>query len=263
MFPSPHARPFLERGLALGLVLFLVLGPSISASAAQSGLAYLGEELKALQADPFANPGLLWVDRGEALWQAPPAPGVPACASCHGTPESLREVIPTLPRWNPTTQRLENLEGLIRQCQSERQHQAPAPYESEALLALTTRLAHGARGLPLSGAVAPEAAPALARGEAFFRERRGQLGLSCADCHERYAGARLRGDRVSEGMINGFPIYRLTWQTLGSRHRMFRWCNEAVRAEPHPFGAEPYLELELFLRHRGAGLPLETPAVRR
>ena len=258
MFPSPHARPFLERGLALGLVLFLVLGPSISASAAQSGLAYLGEELKALQADPFANPGLLWVDRGEALWQGPPAP-----ASCHGTPESLREVIPTLPRWNPTTQRLENLEGLIRQCQSERQHQAPAPYESEALLALTTRLAHGARGLPLSAAVVPEAAPALARGEAFFRERRGQLGLSCADCHERYAGARLRGDRVSEGMINGFPIYRLTWQTLGSRHRMFRWCNEAVRAEPYPFGAEPYLELELFLRHRGAGLPLETPAVRR
>ena len=168
-----------------------------------------------------------------------------------------------MPRWNPATQRLENLEGLIRQCQSERQHQPPAPFESPALLALTTRLAHGARGLPLSEAVAPDAAPALARGEAFFRERRGQLGLSCADCHERYKGARLRGDRVSEGMINGFPIYRLTWQTLGSRHRMFQWCNEAVRATPYPFGAEPYLELELFLRHRGAGLPVETPAVRR
>ena len=85
-------------------------------------------------------------------------------------------------------------------------------------------------------------APALARGEAFFQERRGQLGLSCADCHERYKGKLcLRGDRVSEGMINGFPIYRLTWQTLGSRHRMFQWCNEAVRATPYPFGAEPYL----------------------
>jgi sulfur-oxidizing protein SoxA len=243
--------------LSLGLVL------SISAGAAQSGLAYLGAELKALQADPFANPGLLWVDRGTALWRASPAPGVPSCASCHGSPESLREVVPALPRWNPATQRLENLEGLIRQCQSERQHQPPAPFESPALLALATRLAHGARGLPLSEAVAPDAAPALARGEAFFRERRGQLGLSCADCHERYKGARLRGDRVSEGMINGFPIYRLTWQTLGSRHRMFRWCNEAVRATPYPFGAEPYLELELFLRHRGAGLPVETPAVRR
>ena len=148
MSPSTHARRFLERCLALGLVLFLVQGLSLSAGAAQSGLAYLGEELKALQADPFANPGLLWVDRGEALWQAPPAPGVPACASCHGAPESLREVIPTLPRWNDATQRLENLEGLIRQCQSERQHQAPAPYESEALLALTTRLAHGARACP-------------------------------------------------------------------------------------------------------------------
>ena len=63
-------------------------------------------------------------------------------------------------------------------------------------------------------------------------------------------------------MINGFPIYRLTWQTLGSRHRMFQWCNEAVRATPYPFGAEPYLS-RAFLRYRGAGLPVETPAVRR
>ncbi len=256
---SPRARAWVGPWLWL-FGVGLSTGPALGA---QSGLAYLGEELSALQADPFANPGLLWVDRGEALWHQVPALGGKACASCHGPAETLAPLVPTLPRWNGSRGGLENLEGLIRQCQTDRQGVAPAPYESEALLALTARLSFAAQGRPLSGQVTPKAAEALARGEAFFYQRRGQLELSCADCHERYAGARLRGDRVSEGMINGFPIYRLTWQTLGSRHRMFRWCNEAVRAEPFAYGAEPYLELELYLRQRGAGLPVETPAVRR
>ncbi len=64
-------------------------------------------------------------------------------------------------------------------------------------------------------------------------------------------------------MVNGFPIYRLTWQTLGSRHRMFRWCNEAVRAQPFAYGSAPYLALELYAAWRARGLRLETPAVRR
>lgn len=255
MFPRRCARA----GLCL-LFLSLSAGPALSA---QSGLAYLGDELRALQADPFANPGLLWVDRGEALWHQAPPGGGSACASCHGPAETLAPLVPALPRWNSESRRLEHLEGLIRQCQTDQQGIAPAPYESEALLALTARLSFAARGRALSNQVAPEATEALARGKAFFYQQRGQLELSCADCHERYAGARLRGDRVSEGMINGFPIYRLTWQTLGSRHRMFRWCNEAVRAEPYAYGAEPYLELELYLRQRGAGLPVESPAVRR
>ena len=44
---------------------------------------------------------------------------------------------------------------------------------------------------------------------------------------------------------------------------MFRWCNEAVDAEPHAYGSDEYLALELYLAWRGRGLPIETPAVRR
>jgi sulfur-oxidizing protein SoxA len=44
---------------------------------------------------------------------------------------------------------------------------------------------------------------------------------------------------------------------------MFRWCNSSVRAEPYPFGADAYVDLELYLAWRARGLPVETPAVRR
>ena len=76
-------------------------------------------------------------------------------------------------------------------------------------------------------------------------------------------GQRLRGDVISQGQSNGFPIYRHLWQTLGSAHRMFAWCNNAVRAEPLPYGSDDYVNLELYLAWRGRGLPVETPAVRR
>ena len=33
----------------------------------RSGYAWLGPELRALQDDAFANPGMLWIDRGRRL----------------------------------------------------------------------------------------------------------------------------------------------------------------------------------------------------
>ena len=72
-----------------------------------------------------------------------------------------------------------------------------------------------------------------------------------------------RGEVVSEGHVNGYPAYRQVWETLGSTHRLFRWCNDAVRAVPYPFGAEEYVNLEYYLNWRGSGLQVETPAVRR
>ena len=93
--------------------------------------------------------------------------------------------------------------------------------------------------------------------------RRGQLDMACSHCHDEYAGQRLRGEVVSQGQTNGFPVYRLSWQTLGSTHRMFARCNTAIRAQPLAYGADDYVNLELYMAWRGRGLPVETPGVRR
>ena len=41
-----------------------------------------------------------------------------------------------------------------------------------------------------------------------------------------------------------------------------RLVQHSVRAEPYPYGADEYVNLELFLLRR-RGLPVETPAIRR
>ena len=89
------------------------------------------------------------------------------------------------------------------------------------------------------------------------------MNLACSNCHVDQVGSRLRGEPISQGQVNGFPIYRQLWQDMGSVGRMIAWCNDAVRAEPLAEGSQMAVELELYLRSRGNGLPIETPAVRR
>jgi L-cysteine S-thiosulfotransferase len=230
----------------------------------RSGYTYLSEENQQLQDDDFANPGLLWVEKGQELWRHADGATGASCMSCHGdAAESMRGVRTRYPRFDPRRSKLINLEQQINRCREERLQATPYPYESEPLLALTAFVSFQSRGMPINVNVDGSAQPFFEAGKAFFVRRRGQLDLACYHCHDQYAGQRLRGDVISQGQINGFPIYRLTWQTLGSTHRMFAWCNTSVRAEPYPDGSDEYVNLELYLAWRGRGLPVETPAIRR
>ena len=90
----------------------------------------------------------------------------------------------------------------------------------------------------------------------------GQLDLSCAECHDDNPGGRLLAARIPEGHANGYPLYRLEWQELGSLDRRLRNCMAGVRAEPYAAGSPEHIALAAWLAVRAAGLPVETPAVR-
>ena len=68
---------------------------------------------------------------------------------------------------------------------------------------------------------------------------------------------------MSQGQSNGYPLYRLEWQTMGSLYRRLRSCFNSVRSVPPVHGTDEHLALELYLAWRAKGLPIETPAVRR
>ena len=230
----------------------------------RSGYTYLSEEHRQLQDDEFGNPGMLWVERGRELWDRTQGDNQQACASCHGdAATSMRGVRTRYPQFDPRTEKLINLEQRINRCRTEQLRAEAYPYESEALLALSTFVGSQSHGIPLSVDIEGPAAPFFEAGKAFFMRRRGQLDMACSHCHDEYAGQRLRGEVVSQGQTNGFPVYRLSWQTLGSTHRMFAWCNTAIRAQPLAHGTDDYVNLELYLAWRGRGLPVETPGVRR
>jgi sulfur-oxidizing protein SoxA len=229
-----------------------------------TGSAFLSPELKALEADPFANPGMLWVEEGERLWRQADGAAGKSCQSCHGdAAQSMKGVAARYPAMDAASGKLLNLESRINTCRTRHMSAEPFKYESNELLSLAAYLARQSLGVPTRVETGGTAAPWYARGEALFNMRQGQLNLSCGQCHVDRAGRKLRGDVISHGLGAGYPVYRLEWQSLGSLHRRLRACSFGVRATQFDHGSDEYLSLELYLAKRAEGLPVEAPAIRK
>jgi sulfur-oxidizing protein SoxA len=228
-----------------------------------SGYNFRVPETRALQDDDFENPSFLWVEQAEGLWDSADGEAGKACADCHDGPESLKSAAISYPIYFEPWQKLINLEQRVNLCRSEQMQAEPWKYESDQMLGMTALIKYQARGEPVNVKIDGEAAPFFEQGKDFYYQRRGQLDLSCAHCHEAYPGVKIRADMLSQGQSNGFPTYRLKWQKLGSLHRRFKGCNDQVRAEPYKRGSDEYVNLELYLAWRGQGLEIESPAVRQ
>lgn len=233
-------------------------------AAPRSGIEFASGDLRTLQADDFANPGMLWVARGEKLWVTPAGAAGKACADCHGdAAASMRGVATRYPAIDPGAARLVDVEGRIELCRSRHQAAPPLGYESDELLALSAYVGHQSRGMPMRVALDWQNRAHFERGRRQYQRRIGQMNLACVHCHERNAGKRLLAETISEGHGNAYPAYRLEWQSIGSLSRRLRACHFGVRAEMPEYGAPELLDLQLYLAWRATGLPVETPGVRR
>lgn len=251
-------------GVAAAAVGFsLVAAEEAGRSGKRSGFDDMSRETQAMQRDDAANPGMLWVAEGEALWDRVDGTAARSCAGCHGdAAASMRGVAARHPVFDPPTERPVGLEGRINACRGKHQGADALAWESQELLALSAFVAHQSRGMPVAAEDDARLAPFRENGRRLFEERRGQLNLSCAQCHDANAGERLAGTVIPQGHPTGYPLYRLEWQGLGSLQRRLRNCMAGVRSEPYAYGSAENLELELFLMARAGGMPVETPAVR-
>ncbi|MGC1349742.1 MAG: sulfur oxidation c-type cytochrome SoxA [Xanthobacteraceae bacterium] len=229
----------------------------------RSGYADLGRDTKAMQDDDTVNPATLWVLDGEALWNQGAGAAGRSCVDCHGDAAvSMKGVAARYPAFSPAQNGPIDLEQRINLCRTERQQATPLPFESHDLLALATYVGRQSRGLLIAEANDERLKPFIDRGRELFARRQGQINLSCAQCHDDNWGKRIAGALLPQGHPNGYPLYRLEWQSVGSLQRRLRNCLFGIRAEVFPFGSGELVSLELFLKQRARGMTIETPAVR-
>jgi len=258
----------LPRLAPIAALVAALLGPvpahaEIPLDQQRSGYADLGRDTKAMQDDDAANPGMLAVLDGEALWTAKAGAAQKSCAECHGDAKaSMKGVAARYPAFEPSLSRPVDLEQRINLCRANHQQASPFAHESKELLALTAFVGNQSRGSKIAPPDDPRLQPFRDAGRAIFERRQGQLNLSCAQCHDDNWGKRLAGNIVPQGHPNGYPLYRLEWQALGSLQRRLRNCMIGMRAEAYTYGSQDNVNLELYLMSRARGLNIETPAVR-
>ncbi|MEM5536010.1 sulfur oxidation c-type cytochrome SoxA [Neptuniibacter pectenicola] len=111
----------------------------------------------------------------------------------------------------------------------------------------------------------PRAKAAYLEGKKFFYSKRGQLNLSCANCHLQGSNIRIRADLPSPqlGHVTHFPVFRSKWGELGTLHRRYSGCHKDSRSNPLKPQAEEFRNLEYFQSYMSNGLVANGPGARK
>lgn len=229
-----------------------------------SGYWFLEPNIRAMQDDEFENPGMLAWQAGADLFRELRPDEEAACSTCHGeNAEDLASArIARYPVYDEQLGGLVTLQERINHCWEIHLDRFPLPYDHRDLIVLETFVRHRARGEVISVQTDGPMARLLDLGKDLYNTRFGQINVACQHCHIQHQDQMLRGQRLSQGQANGFPVYRLTNGRITSLQQRLRQCFIAFRAEPFEPGSDEFKLLELFVMARGNGLPIETPAVR-
>ena len=204
------------------------------------------------------------VEQGESLWQERFADGKGYSDCFKNSEQGVRQ---NYPRVDRVTGEVVTLEIAINLCRN-KHGQKNLEFGGEQMLALTAFMAFASRGSAFNIEVAeddPRALAAYEEGKRFYYSKRGQLNLSCADCHVTSAGQYVRADHLSSslGHPTHFPVYRSKFGSMLSLHQRVAGCIRDVRAKPFELQSTEYRNLEYFLTYMSNGLEANGPGARK
>ncbi len=212
----------------------------------------------------------IYVDQGEELFNQPFKNGK-GYASCF--PDVKKGIKQNYPYFDKGSNQVVTLEMAINNCRKNN-GEKPLKYKKGAIAHLSAYIAYQSRGKKVNVKVldTPESMAWYKRGKTHFYAKRGQLNMSCADCHYYNSGNKIRADILSPalGHTTHFPVYRNKWSLvdkkgdgMGTLHRRYGGCNKQVRAKPFKAQSEEYRALEYFHTYMSNGLTVNGPGVRK
>ncbi|HED35370.1 MAG TPA: sulfur oxidation c-type cytochrome SoxA [Gammaproteobacteria bacterium] len=212
----------------------------------------------------------IFVDKGEELFKKPFKNGKGYSSCFPGVSKGIKQ---SYPFFDEKRAEVITLELAINECR-EKNGEKKLKWKKGKLAHLSAYIAYKSRGH--KGAVkivnSPDSMAWYERGKKHFYAKRGQLNMSCADCHYYNAGNKIRADILSPalGHTSHFPVYRNKWSLkstsgdgMGTMHRRYGGCNKQVRAKPFKAQSQEYRALEYFHTYMSNGLVLNGPGVRK
>lgn len=236
-----------------------------------------------LKADPWSNPALLDVDRGEALWKARRGPQSVSLEGCDLGKGAgvVKGAFAELPRYFADADRVMDAETRIVWCMEQlqgldRKQLVTNPYPgggrpTKDLGALAAYVAHQSNGLKFAARLDhPKEKETLTLGEALFFRRSGPMDFSCATCHAD-AGKRIRMQGLpylskpaeARQVVGEWPAYRVsTSHVMTMQHRIYD-CFWQMRLPKVELGSEVSVALTMYLVRTADGGEIAAPGLKR
>jgi len=203
------------------------------------------------------------ISKGEALFNKPFANGKTYASCFENGGIGIRQ---NYPYFDPASGEVITLELAINQCRKANGEKS-LKWKKGAIANISSYMAYTSRGNKFNITIPddPRALAAYNKGKRFFYAKRGQLNLSCADCHINYAGSRIRADLLGPGLgqTTHFPVYRSQWGGIGTLHRRYGGCNYNLRAKAFKAQSAEYRALEYFQTYMSNGLEVNGPGARK
>ena len=204
------------------------------------------------------------VEKGEELFNTPFANGKGYADCFENGGIGIRH---KYPYWSKEEGTVKTLEQEINECREANGEKAlkwgkGAIAQVSAYMAWTSRDQEFAIEIPEDDS---RAMAAYLDGKKFFYAKRGQLNLSCANCHVQGTNIRIRADLPSPqlGHVTHFPVFRSKWGSLGTLHRRYSGCHKDSRSKPLKPQAERFRNLEYFQTYMSNGLIANGPGARK
>jgi L-cysteine S-thiosulfotransferase len=271
--------------LSLGFACVSPPGPAFAQdSETERGIERYREMIRK---DPFANPGLLWVDLGESLWaekRGPKAVTLEACDLGKG-PGKLEGAYAELPKYFADAGRVMDLETRLLWCMTTLQGFAAkeigarkfspngaAGDKISDIEAIATFAANKSNGAKLATKLdTAQMQTNYALGEALFFRRQGPWDFSCASCHDE-PGKRIRLQGLPHLSKAGpdaqitmatWPAYRASQETVRTmQHRLYD-CFWQMRIPAVDFGSDVTVALTTYLNVKATGGVVDVPSIKR
>lgn len=270
-------------GVAMLVAFALAIGLFDHPAAATDATEREVEKYRAmLKADPWSNPGMLDVDRGESIWKEKRGPKNASLAACDlglGAGK-LEGAFARMPRYFADAGRVMDTEARLLWCAEKLQGLAakdivkPWPgsgLPTTDLAAVATFIASKSAGQKLAPSTRhPKEQEMLALGEALFFRRQGPMDFSCANCHaEPGKRIRLQGLPVlsdpaeARNVVGEWPAYRVSnAHVMTLQHRIYD-CFWQMRLPQVELGSEVTVALTMYLNKRAEGGEISAPGLKR
>lgn len=283
----------MKKYLAALSVLLMIATPVVSQASPEEDLknfrAYFTDKFKDVPVEDYINgvyaidkasreqweqyeefpPYEIYISKGEEIFNKKFANGK-GFANCF--PNYKKGIKQNYPYFDEASGQVVTLEGDINKCLTDNGEEA-FKWQKGKMAYVGAYLAYLSRDniINVKTPSTPAALAAYNKGKKHFYAKRGQLNMSCADCHYNNAGNKIRADILSPalGHPSGFPVYRNSWAAggsgdgMGTLHRRYGGCNKQVRAKPFKPQSDEYKALEYFHTYMSNGLKLNGPSLRK